>query len=74
MAFDAFADFRMNGHVAIVTGGAQNIGEAVARTFAGAGAKAEAIEGYCSKAHANNNVAARAFPRTKKARLLPAGP
>jgi NAD(P)-dependent dehydrogenase (short-subunit alcohol dehydrogenase family) len=39
MAFDAFADFRMNGHVAIVTGGAQNIGEAVARTFAGAGAK-----------------------------------
>ncbi len=39
MTFDAFADFRMNGQVAIVTGGAQNIGEAVARTFAGAGAK-----------------------------------
>ena len=38
MAFDAFADFRMNGHVALVTGGAQNIGEAIARTFAGAGA------------------------------------
>lgn len=38
MAFDAFADFRMNGHVAIVTGGAQNIGEAIARTFSGAGA------------------------------------
>ena len=38
MAFDAFADFRMAGHVAIVTGGAQNIGEAIARTFAGAGA------------------------------------
>ena len=37
--FDAFADFRMDGHVAIVTGGAQNIGEAIARTFAGAGAK-----------------------------------
>ena len=38
MTFDAFADFRMDGHVAIVTGGAQNIGEAIARTFAGAGA------------------------------------
>lgn len=38
-AFDAFADFRMNGHVAIVTGGAQNIGAAISRTFAGAGAK-----------------------------------
>lgn len=38
-AFDAFADFRMGGHVAIVTGGAQNIGEAIARTFSGAGAK-----------------------------------
>ena len=37
--FDAFADFRMNGHVAIVTGGAQNIGEGIARTFSGAGAK-----------------------------------
>jgi NAD(P)-dependent dehydrogenase (short-subunit alcohol dehydrogenase family) len=39
MTFDPFADFRMHGHVAIVTGGAQNIGEAIARTFAGAGAK-----------------------------------
>ena len=39
MSFDAFADFRMNGHVAIVTGGAQNIGAAVARTFSGAGAQ-----------------------------------
>lgn len=39
MTFDPFADFRMDGHVAIVTGGAQNIGEAIARTFAGAGAK-----------------------------------
>lgn len=29
----------MAGHVAIVTGGAQNIGEAIARTFAGAGAR-----------------------------------
>lgn len=39
MPFDPFADFRMDGHVAIVTGGAQNIGEAIARTFSGAGAK-----------------------------------
>jgi 7-alpha-hydroxysteroid dehydrogenase len=37
--FDPFADFRMDGHVAIVTGGAQNIGEAIARSFAAAGAK-----------------------------------
>jgi NAD(P)-dependent dehydrogenase (short-subunit alcohol dehydrogenase family) len=39
MTFDPFAQFRMNDHVALVTGGAQNIGEAIARTFAGAGAK-----------------------------------
>lgn len=38
-SFDAFADFRMDGHVAIVTGGAENIGEAIAKTFSGAGAK-----------------------------------
>lgn len=38
MTFDPFADFRMDGHIAIVTGGAQNIGEAIARTFSGAGA------------------------------------
>ena len=37
--FDAFTDFRMHGHSAIVTGGAQNIGEAIARSFSGAGAK-----------------------------------
>ena len=37
--FDPFADFRMDGHQAIVTGGAQNIGAAIARSFAGAGAK-----------------------------------
>lgn len=39
MAFDPFAQFRMNDHVALITGGAQNIGEAIARTMAGAGAK-----------------------------------
>ncbi|GAA5524962.1 7-alpha-hydroxysteroid dehydrogenase [Microbulbifer aestuariivivens] len=37
--FDAFADFRMHKHQAIVTGGGQNIGEAIARTLAGAGAQ-----------------------------------
>lgn len=37
--FDAFADFRMSGHKALVTGGAQNIGEAIARTFSSAGAE-----------------------------------
>lgn len=39
MPFNPFADFAMEGHIALITGGAQNIGEAIARTFAGAGAK-----------------------------------
>lgn len=39
MPFDPFAQFRMTDHTALITGGAQNIGEAIARTFAGAGAK-----------------------------------
>lgn len=39
MSFDPFAQFRMTDHAAIITGGAQNIGEAIARTFAAAGAK-----------------------------------
>jgi len=39
VAFDPFSQFRMTDHVALVTGGAQNIGEAIARTFSGAGAK-----------------------------------
>ena len=38
MSIDAFADFRMDKHVAIITGGAQNTGAGVARTFSGAGA------------------------------------
>lgn len=36
--FDAFHDFRMAGHSAIVTGGAQNIGAGISRTLCGAGA------------------------------------
>jgi 7-alpha-hydroxysteroid dehydrogenase len=39
MAFNAFAEFRMDGHQVIITGGAQNIGAAIARTLSGAGAK-----------------------------------
>lgn len=37
--YDPFAAFRMDGHAAIITGGAQNIGAGIARAFAGAGAK-----------------------------------
>jgi 7-alpha-hydroxysteroid dehydrogenase len=37
--FDAFADFRMDGHKVILTGGAQNIGAGIAKTLSGAGAK-----------------------------------
>jgi NAD(P)-dependent dehydrogenase (short-subunit alcohol dehydrogenase family) len=39
MAYDPLAAFRMDGHAAIITGGAQNIGAGIARAFAGAGAK-----------------------------------
>lgn len=39
MSFDALADFRMDGHNVIITGGAQNIGAGIARTLSGAGAK-----------------------------------
>lgn len=39
MTFDPFAQFRMDNQVALITGGAQNIGEAIALTFAAAGAK-----------------------------------
>jgi 7-alpha-hydroxysteroid dehydrogenase len=38
-AYDAFADFRMNGHSVLITGGAQNIGAGIARTLSGAGAR-----------------------------------
>lgn len=37
--FDAFSDFRMDGHSVIITGGAQNIGAGIAITLAGAGAQ-----------------------------------
>ena len=37
--FDALADFRMDDHNVIITGGAQNIGAGIARTLAGAGAQ-----------------------------------
>jgi NAD(P)-dependent dehydrogenase (short-subunit alcohol dehydrogenase family) len=39
MSFDAFSEFRMDGHNVIITGGAQNIGAGIARTLSGAGAK-----------------------------------
>ena len=39
MSFDAFAEFRMDGHNVLITGGAQNIGAGIARTLSGAGAK-----------------------------------
>jgi len=39
MSFDALADFRMDGHNVIITGGAQNIGAGIAKTLSGAGAK-----------------------------------
>uniref|UniRef100_A4X0E1 7-alpha-hydroxysteroid dehydrogenase n=1 Tax=Cereibacter sphaeroides (strain ATCC 17025 / ATH 2.4.3) TaxID=349102 RepID=A4X0E1_CERS5 len=39
MSFDAFAEFRMDGHTVIITGGAQNIGAGFARTLSGAGAR-----------------------------------
>jgi 7-alpha-hydroxysteroid dehydrogenase len=39
MSYDALADFRMDGHSVIITGGAQNIGAGIAKTLSGAGAK-----------------------------------
>ncbi len=39
MSFDAFAEFRMDGHSVLITGGAQNIGAGIAKTLSGAGAK-----------------------------------
>ncbi len=39
MPFDPFADFRLDGHSVIITGGAQNIGAGIARTLSGAGAR-----------------------------------
>jgi len=39
MGFDAFEEFRMDGHRVVITGGAQNIGAGIAKTLSGAGAK-----------------------------------
>jgi 7-alpha-hydroxysteroid dehydrogenase len=39
VSFDAFAEFRMDGHAVLITGGAQNIGAGIAKTLAGAGAR-----------------------------------
>lgn len=57
--FDPFADFRMDGHAAIVTGGAQNIGEAIARSFAAAGAKVLIADLNGDKAQATAAAIAR---------------
>lgn len=37
--FDPFSEFRMDGHSVLITGGAQNIGAAIAKSLSGAGAK-----------------------------------
>jgi 7-alpha-hydroxysteroid dehydrogenase len=37
--YDAFGEFRMDGHNVIITGGAQNIGAGIAKTLSGAGAR-----------------------------------
>ena len=39
MSYDAFSEFRLDGHNVIITGGAQNIGAGIAKTLSGAGAK-----------------------------------
>lgn len=52
MPYDSLAAFRMDGHAAIVTGGAQNIGAGIARAFAGAGAKVMIADLHGDKAAA----------------------
>ena len=52
MTYDPLAAFRMDGHAAIVTGGAQNIGAGIARAFAGAGAKVMIADLHGDKAAA----------------------
>ncbi|MDC8773016.1 SDR family oxidoreductase [Roseateles albus] len=61
--FDPFADFRMDGQVAIITGGAQNIGEAIAKTFAGAGAKVMIADLQGDKAEATAKALSEATGR-----------
>ena len=64
--FDPFADFRMDGQVALVTGGAQNIGEAIARTFAAAGAKVMIADLQGDKAEATARAIAEATGQSVK--------
>lgn len=64
--FDPFADFRMDGQVAIVTGGAQNIGEAIAKTFAAAGAKVMIADLQGDKAEATAKAIADATGQAVK--------
>lgn len=52
MSFNPFADFKMDGHIALVTGGAQNIGAAIAKSFSGAGAKVAIADLNVEKAKA----------------------
>jgi NAD(P)-dependent dehydrogenase (short-subunit alcohol dehydrogenase family) len=58
MAYDPLAAFRMDGHAAIVTGGAQNIGAGIARAFAGAGAKVMIADLHGDKAAATASAIA----------------
>jgi 7-alpha-hydroxysteroid dehydrogenase len=37
--YDAFAEFRMDGHSDIITGGAQNFDAVIVKTLSGAGAR-----------------------------------
>lgn len=54
--YDAFANFRMADHVAIVTGGAQNIGAGIATALAGAGARVVIADLNGEKAKATAEV------------------
>lgn len=77
MSFDAFADFRMDGHTVIITGGAQNIGAGIARTLCGAGARVMIadLNGDMAakprpKSPARPAMTAAAWPATSPARRI----
>lgn len=59
MTYDAFSEFRMAGHIAIITGGAQNIGAGIARILSGAGAKVMIADLDGDKAKATASEIAR---------------